>query len=398
MPSVIGSKETLRGIDATYALQSGWTLHGGGGYLQLPSNTTTERTGELLDVIRAWDAGADSFRLAFSRNQDDVNKFVQTGTTGPLDVTAGVFEFTDQLTPHIKALLTGGRSDTQPETEGLPAYDDTVDQADVVYNVGSTTFDMQYHNAGPQFGTLSGASALSDRAGGGATLNLTTSPISTLALVYGNDLVRSVFSRTTNTNATFNIVPPRWPGITVGLERDTALAPGSDSLTKTVNFGLSRTGISSITISGVLAAVSDSLMPEAYSTTRTGVFTYQYANGAHTFGAGLNATDTTSAASTGTVTESLNYGFTFGGHAPPNPNGRPLPPSRNFETKFVLSNVNMRALASGGHTATLTGLLSWHVTPQIAPGVEFNYQRHYDDQPTLDTETSFARLRLDVNI
>ncbi len=398
MPSVIGSKETLRGIDATYALQSGWTLHGGGGYLQLPSNSTTERTGELLDVIRAWDAGADSFRLAFSRNQDDTNKFVQTGTTGPLDVTAGVFEFTDQLTPHIKALLTGGRSDTQPETDGLPAYDDSVDQADVVYNVGSTTFDMQYHNAGPQFGTLSGASALSDRAGGGATLNLTTSPISTLALVYGNDLVRSVFSRTTNSNATFNIVPPKWPGITVGLERDTALAPGSDSLTKTANFGISKTGISSITISGVIAAVSDALMPQAYSTTRTGVFTYQYANGGHTFGAGVNATNTTSAASTGTVTESLNYGFTFGGHAPPNPGGLPLPPSRNFETKFVLSNVNMRALTSGGHTATLTGLLSWHVTPQLAPGVEFNYQRHYDDEPTLDTETSFARFRLDVNI
>ncbi|HME81150.1 MAG TPA: hypothetical protein VKF82_03625 [Candidatus Eremiobacteraceae bacterium] len=398
MPAVIGSKETLRGIDASYALQSGWTFHGGGGYFQLPSNTTTERTGELLDVIRAWDSGADSFRVAFSRNQDDVNKFVQTGTTGPLDVTAGVFEYAQQLTPHIRALLTGGRSNTQPETDGMPAYDDTVDQADVVYNVGATTFDMQYHNAGPQFGTLSGASALSDRAGGGATLNLTTSPISTLALVYNNDLVRSVFSRTTNTNATFNIVPPKWPGVTVGLERDTALAPGSDALTKTLNFGISKTGVSSVTISGILAAVSDSLAPEAYSTTRTGVVTYQYANGAHTFGAGLNATDTTSAASTGTVTESLNYGFSFGGHAPPNPNGLPLPPSRSFETKFVLSNVNLRALTSGGHTATLTGLLSWHVTPQLAPGVEFNYQRHYDNDPILDSETSFARFRLDVNI
>ncbi|HEV2908986.1 MAG TPA: hypothetical protein VGX02_06895, partial [Candidatus Eremiobacteraceae bacterium] len=187
MPSVIGSKETIRGVDATYALMSGWTFHGGGGYFQLPSQDTTERTGELLDVIKAWEAGADSFRVAFSRNQDNVNKFVQTGTMGPLDVSAGVFEWTEQLTPHLRALLTGGRSNAQPETGSMPAFNDSVDQTDLTYTLGATSLDVQYHNAGPQFGTLSGASALSDRAGGAAALNLQTSPISTLAVTYGHD-------------------------------------------------------------------------------------------------------------------------------------------------------------------------------------------------------------------
>jgi hypothetical protein len=207
-----------------------------------------------------------------------------------------------------------------------------------------------------------------------------------------------LFSDTTNANATFNITP-KWAGITLGLERDTAAAPGSNALTKTVNVGISKSGISSIAVTGTLSAVSDLLAPESYSTTRTGVVTYQYTNGAHTLGAGVNATDTTSAQSTGTVTETVNYGFTFGGRAAANTSGQPLAPgTRNFETKFVLTNVNMSALTSGGHTATLTGLLSWHVTPQLAPGFEFNYQRHYDRDPALSSETSFGRFRLDVNI
>jgi hypothetical protein len=397
MPAVIGSKETLRGVDATYALQSGWTFHGGGGWLQLPSNTTTEETGELLDVSKGWDAGADALRFAYSRNQDNVNKFVQTGTAGPLDVTAGVGEFTEQITPHLKGLLTGGYSNSQPETGGAKALVDSVNQADLAYNVGTLTADVNYHNAGPQFGTLSGASALTDRAGGGASLNFAPSSISTLALTYGHDVLRSVYTGTTNTNLTYNVTPPKWPGITFSLERDTSLAPGSDATTKTVNLGLSKTGISSVTLTGTIAAVSDALAPESYSTTRTGVFTYQYANGAHTFGGGLNATDTTSAATTATVTESLNYGFTFGGRTPPNPGGTPMMPVRDFEMKFALTNVNTRALLTGGYTPTATGLLSWHITPQLAPGIEFNYQRHYDDNPAMNTETSFARFRLDVN-
>ncbi|MBV8172508.1 MAG: hypothetical protein JO219_11320 [Candidatus Eremiobacteraeota bacterium] len=397
MPAVIGSKETVRGLDATYALSDGWTLHGGAGYLQLATNATTERTGELLDIIKAWDAGADAFRLAVSRNEDDVNKFVQTGPTGPLDVSAGVFEFTNQLTPHLKAFITGGGSNSIPETGPMPSFGGSVNQEELAYNVGATTVDVQYHNAAAQFGTLSGASALSDRAGGAATVNLAPSPISSLVLSYTNDSLHSIFTRTTASNATFNIAPPKWPGITVGLERDTALAPGSDALTKTFNIGVSKSGISSLTVNGTIAAVSDSLAPEAYSTTRTGVVTYQYANGAHTFGGGLNATNTTSTAASATVTESVNYGFTFGGHAPPNPQGLPATPTRNFETKLTLTNVNTRALLTGGHTATATGLLSWHVTGQLAPGIEFNYQRHYDNVPSLDTETSFARFRLDVN-
>jgi hypothetical protein len=400
LPAVIGSKETLRGLDLTYVLPDGWTLHGGGGYFQLASNETTERSGGLLDATRAWNNGADTFRAALSDNADNVNKFVQTGTSGPLRVGAGVFEFTEMLTPHLRWLLTGGQSNTYQLTGGLPTLYDTVAQTDLNYNVGATTFDVEYHNAGPQFGTLSGASALSDRAGGAASLSFTTSPISQVQMGYGHDAVRSAFSDSTRANAVFNITPPRLPGISLTLERDTAAAPGSKATTNSVNLGLNKSGISTFTVTGTLVAVNDALNPEAYATQRTGVFTYQYANGPHTLGFGVNATNTTSASPTATVSESINYGFTFGGRLPPNSTGQPFSPgTRYFEAKFALTNVNSQAFTAGAHTATFAGLLSWHVTPQLAPGIEANYQKQYMVFPVMDTsQNSFLRFRLDVNV
>ena len=400
LPALIGSKETLRGLDLTYVLPTGWTFHGGGGYFQLPSNETTERSGGLFDVTRAWANGTDTFRFALSDNADNVNKFVQTGTTGPLRVGAGVAEFTDMLTPHLKWLLTGAESNTYQLTGGLPVLNDAAAQSDLNYNVGSTTVDVEYHNAGPQFGTLSGASALSDRAGGSTSFGFTPSPISQLQLGYGHDVVRSVFSDTTRVNAVFNMTPPHLPGMSLTLERDTAAAPGSKATTNSVNLGLNKSGLSTFTVTGTLVAVSDALNPEAYATQRTGVFTYQYANGPHTLGFGVNATNTTSASSTATVSESVNYGFTFGGHLPPNSTGQPFTPgTRYFEMKFALTNVNAQAFTAGSHAGTLTGLLSWHVTPQLAPGIEANYQKQYLVFPVLGTmQNSFVRFRLDVNM
>ena len=398
LPAVIGSKETIRGLDATYSLLSGWTFQGGAGYFQLPSQSTTERTGGLLDVTRTWKGGNEALRVAYSNNEDNINKFVQTGTSGPLAVSAEVFEYTDAITPHLRVLLTGGASTTRQEDASGPNQLDTVDRADLNYNVGSTTLDVEYHNAGPAFGTLSGASALSDRAGGTAGLALSLSPISTFQFNYGHDYLRSVQSATSTAVAAFNITPPRWPGVALTLERDGALAPGSDTTTKTVNLGITKSGISSISFTGTLAALSDALAPENYSTTRTGTINYQYANGPHNFGLGFNATDATSVSSTSTVTESINYGFTFGGRTPPNATGVPMSAAtRNFEFKAALSNANSRALNSGAYTATLVGLLSWHITPQLAPGIEGNYVRVYNIVPALDSHTSFLRFRLDVN-
>jgi hypothetical protein len=400
LPGIIGSKETLRGADLTYVLPSGWTFHGGGGYFQLASNATTERSGGLVDIGKTWLNGADSFRVALSDNSDNVNKFVPTGPTGPLRVGAGVFEFSDMLTPHIKWLVTGGQSNTYQLTGGLPTLTDSAAQTDLNYNVGSTTFDVEYHNAGAQFGTLSGASALTDRAGGGATLSFTTSPISQLQLGYGHDAVRSVFSNTTRANAVFNISPAHLPGVSLTLERDTAAAPGTKATTNSLNLGLNKSGISTFSVTGTLVAVNDAMNPEAYSTQRAGVFTYQYANGPHTLGLGINATNTTSASPAATVSESINYGFTFGGRLPPNSSGQPYTPgTRYFETRFVLSNVNSQAIMAGSHTATFTGLVSWHVTPQLAPGIEGNYQKQYMAFPVLTTtQNSFLRFRLDVNL
>jgi hypothetical protein len=387
-------------LDLTYALPTGWTFHGGGGYFQLPSNETTERSGGLFDVTRAWANGTDTFRFALSDNADNVNKFVQTGTTGPLRVGAGVAEFTDMLTPHLKWLLTGAQSNTYQLTGGLPTLTDAAAQSDLNYNVGSTTVDLEYHNAGPQFGTLSGASALSDRAGGSTSLSFTPSSISQLQVGYGHDVVRSVFSDTTRANAVFNMTPPHLPGISLSLERDTAAAPGSKATTNSLNLGLNKSGLSTFTVTGTLVAVNDALNPEAYSTQRTGVFTYQYANGPHTLGFGVNATNTTSTSPTATVSESVNYGFTFGGQLPPNTTGQPFTPgTRYFEMKFALTNVNAQAFSAGSHTGTLTGLLSWHVTPQLAPGIEANYQKQYLVFPILETmQNSFLRFRLDVNM
>jgi len=158
--------------------------------------------------------------------------------------------------------------------------------------------------------------------------------------------------------------------------------------------------LSTFTLTGTLVAVSDALNPEAYSTLRTGVFTYQYANGPHTLGFGVNATNTTSASPTATVSESANYGFTFGGQLPPNTTGQPYTPgTRYFQLQFALTNVNAQAFMAGSHTGTLTGLLSWHVTPQLAPGIEGNYQKQYLVTPIRETmQNSFLRFRLDVNM
>ncbi|HEY6358516.1 MAG TPA: hypothetical protein VIX35_09750, partial [Vicinamibacterales bacterium] len=240
----------------------------------------------------------------------------------------------------------------------------------------------------------------SDRAGGSTSLSFTTSPISQLQLGYGHDVVRSVFSDSTRANAVFNVTPAHLPGIALTLERDTAAAPGSKATTNSLNLGLNKSGLSTFTVTGTLVAVSDALNPEAYSTQRTGVFTYQYANGPHTLGFGVNATNTTSANPTATVSESVNYGVTFGGHLPPNTTGQPFTPgTRYFEMKFALTNVNAQAITAGSHTGTLTGLLSWHVTPQLAPGIEANYQKQYLVFPILDTmQNSFLRFRLDVNM
>jgi len=400
LPAIIGSKETLRGADATYVLGSGWTFHGGGGYFQLPSNTTTERTGGLLDIAKTWMQGQDTFRISLSDNSDSVNKFVQTGTTGPLRVGAGVFEYTDQVTPHLRWLITGGQSNTYQLTGGLPTLYDTADQTDLLYSVGTTSVDVNYHNAGPQFGTLSGASALSDRAGGAGTLSFTTSPISQVQVGYARDDVRSVFSSSTRTNAVFNMTPPHFPGIALTVERDTALSPGSDATTNTGNLVLNHSGLSSFTVSGNLTAVHDSLNPEAYSTQRTGVFTYQYANGPHTLGFGVNGTNTTSVNPSALVTTSVNYGFTFGGRSPPNTTGQPWTPGiRYFEMKFALSNANSQAPTAGSHADIATGLLSWHMTPQLAPGLEANYSKTYTVFPLPSTtQNSFLRFRLDVNM
>ena len=399
LPAIIGNKETLRGIDATYNLISGWTFQGGGGWFQLPSESTTERTGGLLDITKTWNGGNESFRVAYSDNQDNVNKFVPTGSAGPLSVSAGVFELTKELMPHIKALLTGGMSSTRQMNASGPNLNDSVGKEDVNYSLGSTTIDLEYHNAGPQFGTLSGATALTDRAGGAAAVSLAPSSDSAFQFNYGREYTRSLASATSTAVANFNITPPKWPGIALTLERDTAQAPGTSTTTKTANLGLTKSGISSISITGTVAAVSDALAPENYSVSRTGVFQYQYANGPHNFGAGLNATNTTSVNPTSSFTESLNYGFTFGGKTPPNTTGVPMSAAtRNFELKLVLTNVNARAVTADSHTDTLTGLLSWHLTPQLAPGIEGNYVRIFANDPAMDSHTSFLRVRLDVNI
>jgi hypothetical protein len=395
LPALIGGKETLRGLDATYVKTSGWTFHGGAGYAQLASQTTTERTGQLFDIAKKWGLNsADAFRVAFTRSQDNVNKFVPTSGLNPLDVRAGVFEFTDALTPHLTATLTGGKSSSRDETGATPSLSDASDKALLAYAVGSLIANYEYHNGGPAFGAGNGASAQFDRAGSTASLALPTSMISNVTLLWGRDDQRSVLNHTSTGSVAFGMTPANAPTLNLTLERDRAVAAGIDNTTRIAHIVLVRSGI---TADYQLTSAVNGANPDQNSVTRNASLLYALTSGAHVIGLGLVGTQTVSSTSSATFNENASYSFTFGGH--PAPLGQSMGGvARNFQVQMSATNMNMRGPASEGHTLNLTGLLTWHVTPQFAPGLEVVSQRHYDNDPALNTQSSSMRLRLDVTI
>lgn len=395
LPALIGGKETLRGLDATYVKTSGWTFHGGAGYAQLASQATTERTGQLFDIAKKWGLNsADAFRVAFTRSEDNVNKFVPTSGLNPLDVRAGVFEFTDALTPHLTATLTGGKSSSRDETGATTSLSDASDKALLAYAVGSLTANYEYHNGGPAFGAGNGASAQFDRAGSTASLALPTSMISNVTLLWGRDDQRSVLNHTSTGSVVFSMTPANAPTLNLTLERDRAVAAGIDNTTRIAHIVLARSGM---TADYQLTSAVNGANPDQNSVTRNASLLYALTSGAHVIGLGLVGTQTVSSTSSATFNENASYSFTFGGH--PAPLGQSTGGvARNFQVQMSATNMNLRGAASEGHTLNLTGLLTWHLTPQFAPGLEVVSQRHYDNDPVLNTQSSSLRLRLDVTI
>ncbi len=395
LPSLVGGKQTWRGFDATYVEPNGWTLHGGAGYLQLASQDTTERSGELFDVAKHWGADSyDAFRLAFTRNEDNVNKFVPTSGLNPLDVSAGVFDFAYRLTPHLTTDLSAGKSSARDITGMTPSLGDASDTAQLGYTVGSVNAALEYHNGGPAFGTGSGASARTDDAGSSAILQLPTSAISTLALNWGRDDHRSAFNHTSTGGLLFNLTPSNAPTLSLQLGRDRATAPGTDTTTRSGHITLTRSGI---TADYLVSASANVLAPDQNSVTHTGNLTYALTAGTHVIGLGLTGTQTVSSGSSATFTETANYGFTFGGR--PAPLGQSGGVTRNFEFRLGATNINTQAGSGGeGHTLTLSGLLTWHVTPQFGPGLDFSSVHHIDVGGGTSTQTSALRLRMDVQI
>src|ERR1700674_5284142 len=315
LPALIGGKETLRGLDATYVKTSGWTFHGGAGYAQLASQATTERTGQLFDIAKKWGPNsADAFRVAYTRSQDNVNKFVPTSGLNPLDVRAGVFEVTDALTPHLTATLTGGKSSTRDELGATPSLSDASDKALLAYAVGSLTANYEYHNGGPAFGAGNGASAQFDRAGSTASVALPTSMISNVTLLWGRDDQRSVLNHTSTGSVVFSMTPANAPTLNLALERDRAVAAGIDNTTRIWHIVLVRFGI---TAHDQLTSAVNGTNPDQNSLTRNASLLYALTSGAHVIGLGLVGTQTVTSTSSATLNENASYSFTFGGRPAP---------------------------------------------------------------------------------
>ena len=403
LPQFLGGGETLHGIDATYNYTD-FIYHAAYGFTQLPTATTGERRGGLIDVTRAFSA-ADTLRFSLTENRDDPASFISTGGSTPLEGRTGYLEWDNAFSAHFKGIFSAGRSWTQDLVNGNNLTD-AAEKIDLLYSLGADNYELEYHNAGPLFATGGGLGAQADHVGGALNIGLGLSPISQLGLSFKREEQRSIFARDGSFAGTWTLAPPTGAGLTLTLSKDRQLTVDSDSNTDGITWALQRAYQSaSWNVSGAISTLRDVLQPNADATTRTAAAAYQFRLGPQTLGFGAAGSEVSGSTPSAMFNETLNYGFSFGGAAPslgaqaaaggsrPGVNG-----TRRFELTTQFSNTVTKLPASGGRDVVWNALLSYHVSPQLAPGITFASLRHLDSDPKLNTQQSAVRFRIDLNI
>lgn len=398
LPAFLGGGETLHGLDFTYNYTD-VIYHVGAGFTQMPTSTTGLRRGWLTDLTRAWSPNS-SLRFSITDNRDDPGSFISVGGSDPLDGKTAFLEWDRAFSPHFKGIFTGARSDATDLSTNA-SIPDGAEKADFVYNNGNANYEFEYHNAGELFATGGGLGAQADRVGGSLTMQIGLSPITQLGAVFKHEDEHSIFSRDGLMEGSLTIAPPTGASLTLTAQTDHQLSLGSDGWTNGATWALQRAvGTSTWNVSGSLTDVHDLLMPLADGTTRTAAAQYQFHLGPSALGFGFTASNVTGSNPNTQVNGTVNYGLSFGGLAPVAQGQQPSigAATRRFQLQSSFSATNVRQATSGGRDLVWNALLSYHLTPQIAPGINFIDQHHADENPSLNAQATALRLRLDLQI
>jgi hypothetical protein len=464
LPDILGGGTTLRGLDVADTVGT-TTYQVGYGYTQLGTEGTSPERGAVADINRT--LGTDgNVRVTYFGQQDDPTSYpAADGTTGPLATGSEVFALNTPTFAGFKLTLTGALSEAtslnrniltsggteivpiatptpvagSTTTTGLtatpaPAINgselDAADKIGFTYTHKSDNFAFDYHNYGPDFAVGAGPGATSDRVGFDSAANLMLSPAITTALLYTKDDTRSAFSRQSNAGATFNFALPHTSTFTLGITRNTALAPMSDTRTDggAFSFG-THVGVGTLAVNGTLSSLIDFVTAINDAVTRTASVQYALSSNGHSLGVGINTTETqtagmapipaasmtpgpgignpTSGSAPGAVGsntttpltgnggnaqvgESLTYGFPFGGRLV---NGAIV---HGFVLQLSGTNSNSRSSSTGGYDEALSGILSYHLTSHLALGLRSDFDWHNDNVPSNRHKASDLRLRLDL--
>jgi hypothetical protein len=398
LPNLLGGGDTIRGLDFTYKYADGWTYQAAAGYTQLSSPTTSLRTGDAFDVMRSWGApsasgasSADSLRLTYFAQADDVSRFVPYGSAGPTSANATVMEFSDQVARNLTALVSGGTSSSHLETVGGTTSSDAADKAGLQYSLGSVNFAANYHNYGADFAVGGGPGAVSDTAGSDATASFNITPVSNFALAWLVDSKRSAFSRHSDETGTFSTQPPNGFGLTLTATHDRMLVVTSALTSDTLAYAVSRSWLNgaSLSLNGTATGSLDALHANSAATVRTNNLTYAIQRGSHMFGAGVSTNVVFGRGENSTVTENVNYGFGFGGGSGSTP---------PYEMQMSAMGGNATGLFSAGRISMYTAILSRHLSSYIALGLRAESGSTVTPMGFGNTKTSSIQLQMNLNV
>ncbi len=392
LPNLLGGGDTLRGLDLMYKYADGWTYQGAAGYTQLGSPTTSLRTGDAFDVMRAWGAsGSDSLRLTYFAQADDVAKFVPNGSAGPMSANATVLEFTDLVARNLTASISGGASSSHLEASAGTTSSDAADKAGLQYTLGSVNVAANYHNYGADFAVGGGPGAVSDTAGSDATATANVSPVSTVSLAWLVDSKRSAFSRHSDETGTFSAQPPNGFGLVLTATHDHMLVAGSALTSDTLAYGISRSWMNgaSLALNGTASRSNDALRVNGSSIVKTNNLTYAIQKGSHMFGAGLSSNVVLGTEQNTSTTENVNYGLGFGGGSGPTP---------AYELQMSAMGGETTGFRSVGRISMYTAVLSRHLSSHVALGLRAESGTMVDPMGFDTMKTSSVQLQMNLNV
>ncbi len=392
--------ETLRGL---YSIVNtgGWSYQTALGLPQLASSTSGGQEGYLLNFGRPFST-SQILHLTFLQNVDDPYTFVPTNNNKPQDTRAGGAEFDQTIGQHLTFMIGGGASGATPELLGGPTTSDGADKASLTYASGANSLNLEYHNFGANFATGNGAGATSDSAGGSGQATLGLSRLATLALSFAHEFKRSAMYGDSQENATFNIASPQGLALSFGGGSDHTVSIGSDSTTHQYNMTLGKSGsVSTLTFTGSLATVADTIATSSDGVTRTGTLQYSITHGSSDISFGVNATGNQVGTPSAAVAESAVISFPLGARSTSaqasmgssTAFGQP----HGFEIQLTGSNANQTGSAADSRDAVFGALVSYHLGPHLSLGLHASTDRHTDLVTPSNTGTANTlRVRMDV--